>query len=73
MSHGTLTAADLTTFCRLDELGLQAVAQRLEQDRAVVTCRVVEADQWCHDCGAQCVPRDTVWSDTPPVTVPAVS
>jgi hypothetical protein len=26
---------DLTTFCRLDELGLVVVGQRLEPDRAV--------------------------------------
>ena len=34
--------ADLTTFCRLDELGLVVTGQRLEPDRAVLACRVVE-------------------------------
>ena len=34
-------APDLTTFCRLDELGLEALGQRLEPDRAVLSCRVV--------------------------------
>ena len=38
---------DLTTFCRLDELGLVVTGQRLEPDRAVLACRVVEADRWC--------------------------
>ena len=42
---------DLTAFCRLDVLGLEAVGQRLEPDRAVLACRVVEPDQWCRRCG----------------------
>ncbi|MFJ9854466.1 hypothetical protein [Streptomyces sp. NPDC101150] len=29
----------LTTFCRLDELGLESVGQRLEPDQAVIECR----------------------------------
>jgi len=31
----TFASPDLTTFCRLDELGLHVVGQRLEPDRAV--------------------------------------
>ena len=50
----------LTTFCRLDELGLEAVGQRLEPDRATLECRVVDRDDWCRRCGAAGVPRDTV-------------
>ncbi|MGO3251451.1 MAG: ISL3 family transposase, partial [Microbacterium gubbeenense] len=60
MLHATFATPDLTTFCRLDELGLQAVGQRLESDRAVIECRVVDADPWCRGCGAEGVPRDTV-------------
>jgi len=52
--------ADLTTFCRLDELGLEVTGQRLELDRAVLACRVVEPDQWCRRCGCEGTPRDTV-------------
>jgi transposase len=52
--------ADLTTFCRLDELGLEVTGQRLDPDRAVLACRVVEPDQWCRSCGCEGVPRDTV-------------
>jgi transposase len=52
--------ADLTAFCGLDELGLEAVGQRIEPDRAVVACRVVEPDQWCRRCGCEGSPRDTV-------------
>ncbi|TCM33227.1 hypothetical protein EV648_1318, partial [Kribbella sp. VKM Ac-2568] len=44
--HATFTSPDLTTFCRLDELGLEVVGQRLEPDRAVLACRVVESDRW---------------------------
>jgi transposase len=51
---------DLTVFCRLDELGLEATGQRLEPGRAVLACRVVEADQWCRRCGCEGSPRDTV-------------
>ena len=52
--------ADLTAFCRLDELGLVVTGQRLDPDRAVLACRVVEPDQWCRGCGCEGAPRDTV-------------
>ena len=51
--------ADLTSFCRLDELGLEVTGQRLEPDRAVLACRVVEPDRWCHRCGCRGSARDT--------------
>ncbi|WP_067431380.1 ISL3 family transposase [Nocardioides jensenii] len=51
---------DLTTFCRLDELGLVVTGQRLEPGRAVLACRVAEPDQWCRRCGCEGFPRDTV-------------
>jgi transposase len=51
---------DLTAFCRLDELGLIVTGQRLEPDKAVLACRVVEPDQWCRRCGCEGTPRDTV-------------
>ncbi|BCJ36364.1 hypothetical protein Athai_38670 [Actinocatenispora thailandica] len=51
---------DLTTFCRLDELGLVVTGQRLEPDRAVLACRVVAADQGCRRCGGEGIGRDTV-------------
>ena len=56
----TFACPDLTTFCRLDELGLQVLGQHLEPDRAVLACRVVEADQWCRRCGCEGTVRDTV-------------
>ena len=43
----TFARLDLTTFCRLDELGLHVVGQPLEPSRAVLACRVVEPDRWC--------------------------
>jgi hypothetical protein len=55
----TFACPDLTTFARLDELGLEAVGQRVEPDRAVIACRVVEPDQWCRRCGCEGAPRDT--------------
>jgi transposase len=56
----TFARPDLTTFCQLDALGLEVTGQRLEPDRAVLVCRVVELDQWCRRCGAEGSPRDTV-------------
>ena len=46
MPDETFDCPDLTTFARLDEIGLQAVRQGLEPDRAVIACRFVEPDQW---------------------------
>ncbi|MGX6397609.1 transposase family protein, partial [Rothia kristinae] len=60
MLHPTLATPDLTTFCRLDELGLVAVGQLIEPDRATIECRVVEDDPWCRKRGVEGVPRDTV-------------
>ncbi|NCT92776.1 ISL3 family transposase [Cellulomonas sp. APG4] len=60
MLDATFAAADLTTFAGLDELGLEVVGQRLEPDRAVLSCRVVESDGWCRRCGCEGAPRDTV-------------
>jgi transposase len=52
----------LTTFCRLDQLGLQVVGQRLEPGAAVLACRVEpgEFDRWCRRCGGEGVARDSV-------------
>ena len=60
MSDATFTCPDLTTFTRLDELGLVVVGQRLEAGRAVLACRVLEPDQWCRRCGCEGAARDTV-------------
>jgi transposase len=57
---GGFACPDLTAFCRLGELGLTATGQRLEPERAVLACKVVEPDDWCHRCGAQGAPRDSV-------------
>ena len=46
MSHPTFDVPCLTTFCGLDELDLEAVGQRVEPERAVIECRVIEPDRW---------------------------
>jgi transposase len=56
----TFACPDLTTFTRLDELGLEVTGQRLEPGRAVLACRVVEPDRWCRRCGCEGAPRDSV-------------
>jgi transposase-like protein len=56
----TFSVPDLTTFTRLDELGLIVVGQRIEPDRAVLACRVSEPDEWCRRCGCEGFPRDSL-------------
>ena len=58
----TFATPDVTTFCRLDELGLVVVGQQVEPDRAVLLCRVEEDDaaRWCRRCGCEGRARDTV-------------
>jgi transposase len=58
--NATFCCFDLDTFCRLDRLGLSVTGQQVHDDHAVLTCRVLEADDWCHECGARGVARDTV-------------
>jgi len=60
VSDATFARPDLTTFARLDDLGLEVLGQRLEPDRAILRCRVVEPDRWCRRCGCQGAARDTV-------------
>ena len=60
MPDATFTRPELTTFCRLDELGLEVTGQRVEADRAVLACRVTDEDRWCRRCGEQGAVRDTV-------------
>lgn len=59
----TFACPDLTTFTRLDKLGLEVIGQRLEPDCAVLACRVVDPDDsagWCRRCGREGVPHDSV-------------
>src|SRR3954454_5825335 len=60
LSDATFACPDLTTFARVDELGLEVTGQRVDPDRVVLACRVVDPDQWCCRCGCQGVPRDMV-------------
>lgn len=60
MLDASVDCPDVTTFCALDELGLEVVGQRFEADRAVVSARVVERDRWCRRCGCPGSPRDSV-------------
>ncbi|ROR53167.1 transposase [Luteococcus japonicus] len=60
MDNATFTTPDLTTFCRLGDLGLVVTGQHLTDERAVLACRPVEPDDWCHHCGCHGQPRDSV-------------
>jgi len=60
MDHATFSRPDLNTFCRLDRLGLAVTGQQVLDGHSVLRCCVVEPDDWCHECGAQGAPRDTL-------------
>lgn len=62
MAEATFAAPDLTTFLGLEALGLVAVGQRLEEEGAVVECRLAVSveDPFCRACGAQGVGVGTV-------------
>src|SRR4051812_28202234 len=60
LPDATFACPDLTTFARLDELGLEVTGQRVDADRVALACRVVDPDRWCRRCGCRGVPRDTV-------------
>ena len=60
MPHATFDSPDLTTFARLDELGLTVVGQRLTLRRAVLECRLAEEDPWCRACGARATSRGSI-------------
>ncbi|CCH70210.1 transposase (fragment) [Phycicoccus elongatus Lp2] len=60
MPDATFARPDLATFTRLDELGLVVTGQRLEPNRAVLACRVIDDDRWCRHCGCEGAPRDSV-------------
>jgi hypothetical protein len=42
----------LGSFCRLDEIGLQVMGQRLEPGRAVLACLVIETDETGSNTGS---------------------
>ncbi len=61
MSDATVfVAPGLSSLARLDGLGLVVTGQRVEPDRAVLACVVVEPGDWCDRCGCQGRVRDTV-------------
>jgi transposase len=60
LPNATFCCPELDSFCLLDRLGLSVTGQQVRDDHAVLECRVVESDDWCHECGCQGAPRDTV-------------
>lgn len=59
MADSTFAVPDVTTFARLDGLGLTVTGQFLEPDRAVLACRIIDRDTTCGRCGQQGRPRDS--------------
>ena len=60
MANTTFDRPDLTTFTRLDDLGLEVTGQHIEADHTVLACRITGEDRWCRRCGCQGESRDTV-------------
>jgi len=57
--HATFGVPVLTIFCNLDSLGLVVVGQRVDVRRAVLECRVADADDGCRSCGGRGRPLGT--------------
>ena len=53
MSQSTCMSPDLTSFANLDRLGLCVTGQHVSDDEAILSCDVVDGDEYCHTCGAQ--------------------
>jgi transposase len=60
VTDATFACQVLTSFFRLDTLGLVAVGQRVEPGRAVLACRVADPGDRCGRCHGPGTPRDTV-------------
>ncbi len=60
MPDSTFTTPDVTTFARLDGLGLRVVGQFIEPGRVVLECWVTADDRTCRRCGRPGVLRDSV-------------
>jgi hypothetical protein len=63
VADAAFACSEVTSLCRVDELGLRVVGQRVEPDRAVLTCRVAEEgepDRWCRRCGCEGTVRESV-------------
>ena len=58
--HAAFDSPDVTTFCKLDNLGLKVVGQHVEPGKAVLMCTVVAPDDRCRRCRSVDTPRDTV-------------
>ena len=52
MLDATFARPDLTTFCRLDDLGLEVVGQQLHPDRAVLSSNSVSVQMQAIRAGA---------------------
>lgn len=60
MPQCSYTPAELTTFCLLDDLGLNVTSQHLTSTRAGLACRSTSPDDWCHRCGCHATARDSL-------------
>ena len=61
MDKPSFTTPGLDAFCLLDTLNLTVTGQAVDVDHAVLECRTSTEfqDSWCHECGAEGIPRGT--------------
>ena len=63
VSDAIFSVPGLTMFCRLDGFGLEVAGQHVSPGRVVLECRIVDADDWCRNCGGRGLVRDMVTRD----------
>jgi hypothetical protein len=58
--EGGFDLPDVTSFCRLDGLGLVVTGQDITAEGAVLACRVADrpGDGWYSECGGKARARD---------------
>ena len=66
VSGAIFSVPGLSMFCRLDEFGLEVAGQHVSPGRVVLECRIVDADDWCWNCGGHDLVRDMVSCGRPP-------
>ena len=60
MNNHTFSTPDLSTFCRLNKLGLVATGQHITESHAVLECRFTQSPKPCPQCAASGISRGTV-------------
>ncbi len=60
MANLTFSTPDLSSFCQLNKLGLEATGQYLHKKHAIIECRITKKPEPCSKCGDLGSPRGSV-------------